>query len=76
MSNNANDDGAYETNYSSSSEEYNVEDQKDLIPTKAKEIGQSLKEKVKSVGKKTEEKTKELKDKSMQTTGIGPAKDA
>jgi hypothetical protein len=76
MSNNANDDGANETNYSSSSEEYNVEDQKGLIPTKAKEIGQSLKEKVKSVGKKTEEKTKELKDKSMQTTGIGPAKDA
>jgi hypothetical protein len=28
------------------------------------------------VSKKTEEKTKELKDKSMQTSGIGPAKDA
>ena len=42
----------------------------------AKEAAKSLKEKVKSVGKKTEEKAKELKDKSMQTTGIGPAKDA
>ena len=76
MSNNANDDGANETNYNSPPEEYKGEDQKDLIPTKAKEIGQSLKEKVKSVGKKTEEKVKDLKDKSMQTTGIGPAKDA
>ena len=45
-------------------------------PTKAKEAGESLKDKVKSIGKKTEEKTKELKDKSMQTTGIGTAKDA
>jgi hypothetical protein len=76
MSNSANDDGANETNYNSSSEEYKGEDQKEVIPTKAKEIGQSLKEKVKSIGKKTEEKTKELKDKSMQTSGIGPAKDA
>ena len=76
MSNSANDDGANETNYNSSSEEYKEEHQKKVIPTKAKEIGQSLKEKVKSIGKKTEEKTKELKDKSMQTSGIGPAKDA
>jgi hypothetical protein len=51
MSNNANDDGANETNYNSPPEEYKGEDQKDLIPTKAKEIGQSLKEKVKSVRK-------------------------
>ena len=42
----------------------------------AKEAAESLKEKVKSVGTKTEEKAKELKDKSMQTTHIGPAKDA
>jgi hypothetical protein len=77
MSNNANDDdGTNETDYDSSSEGYKGEDEKGLVPTKAKEIGESLKEKVKSVGKKTEEKTKELKDKSMQTTGIGPAKDA
>ena len=76
MSNNPNDDGANQTNYNSSSEGYKGEDEKGLVPTKAKEIGQSLKEKVTSVGKKTEEKTKELKDKSMQTTGIGPAKDA
>jgi hypothetical protein len=76
MSNNTNDDGVNEANYNSSSEEYKREDQKDLIPTKAKEIGQSLKEKVKSVGKKTEEKTKELKDKSMQTSGMGPTKGA
>lgn len=50
------------------------------IPAKAKEVGQSLTEKVKSVGKKTitktEEKTKQLKDKSTQTAGIGPEKDA
>src|ERR1051326_1772696 len=50
------------------------------IPAKAKEVGQSLTEKVKSVGKKTitktEEKTKLLKDKSTQTVGIGPEKDA
>jgi hypothetical protein len=45
-------------------------------PAKAKEAGESLKDKVKSIGKKTEEKTKELKDKSMQTMHIGPAKDA
>jgi hypothetical protein len=42
----------------------------------AKEAAESLKEKVKSIGKKTEEKVKDLKDKSMQTTGIGPTKDA
>ena len=47
-----------------------------LVPTKAKETGESLKEKVKSIGKKTEAKTKEIKDKSMQTMHIGPAKDA
>jgi hypothetical protein len=76
MSSNSNDDATNETNYNSSSEEYKEEDEKGLIPTKAKEVGQSLKEKVKSIGKKTEEKTKELKDKSMQTTGIGPSKDA
>src|SRR5690349_12818161 len=50
------------------------------VPAKAKEVGQSLKEKVKSVGKKTitktEVKTKQLKDKSTQTVGIGPEKDA
>jgi len=50
------------------------------VPAKAKEVGQSLKEKVKSVGKKTisktEEKTKQLKDKSTQTAGIGAEKDA
>jgi hypothetical protein len=60
MSNNANDDATNETNYRSSSEGYKGEDENGLIPNKAKEIGQSLKEKVKSVGKKTEEKTKEL----------------
>src|SRR5919202_195315 len=76
MSNNPNDDGANQTNYNSSSEGYKGEDEKGLVPTKAKEIGQSLKDKVKSIGKKTEEKTKELKDKSMQTTGIGTAKDS
>src|SRR5919199_215236 len=76
MSNSANDDATNETNYRSSSEGYKGEDEKGLIPNKAKEIGQSLKEKVKSIGKKTEEKTKELKDKSMETTGIGPTKDA
>lgn len=50
------------------------------VPAKAKEVGQSLKEKVKSAGKKTitktEEKTKELKDKSTRSIGIGPEKDA
>ena len=56
--------------------EENEQDSHSLVPTKAKEIGESLKEKVKSVGMKTEEKTKELKDKSMQTMHIGPAKDA
>jgi hypothetical protein len=54
--------------------------QSSSVPAKAKEVGQSLKEKVKSVGKKTitktEEKTKQLKDKSTQTAGIGPRKDA
>jgi hypothetical protein len=52
------------------------QDNHSLVPTKAKEAGESLKDKVKSIGKKTEEKTKELKDKSMQTMHIGPAKDA
>jgi hypothetical protein len=78
MSSNANDDTTDKTNSTTSAEDYN-EDEKEhnsSVPTKAKEIGQSLKEKVKSVGKKTEEKTKELKDKSMQSTGIGPTKDA
>jgi uncharacterized protein YpuA (DUF1002 family) len=42
----------------------------------AKEAAESIKEKFKSIGKKTEEKVKEVKDKSMETTGIGPAKDA
>ena len=50
------------------------------VPAKAKEVGQSLKEKVKSAGKKTitktEQKTKELKDKSTRSVGIGPEKDA
>ena len=41
----------------------------------AKEAAESIKEKVKSIGKKTEEKVKDLKDKSMETTGIGPTKD-
>lgn len=49
------------------------------VPAKAKEVGQTLKEKVKSVSKKTitktEEKTKRLKDKSEQTAGMGPGKD-
>ena len=42
----------------------------------ANEAAESIKEKVKSIGKKTEEKVKDLKDKSMETTGIGPTKDA
>jgi uncharacterized protein YpuA (DUF1002 family) len=42
----------------------------------AKEAAESIKEKVKSIDKKTEEKVKDLKDKSMETTGIGPTKDA
>jgi hypothetical protein len=54
----------------------NEENSHSLVPTKAKEAGESLKEKVKSIGKKTEEKTKDLKDKSMQTVGIGPARNA
>ena len=37
---------------------------------------ESIKEKVKFIGKKTEEKVKDLRDKSMESTGIGPAKDA
>jgi len=66
------------TNSTTPSEDYEEEEKEheSLVPTKAKEVGQSLKEKVKSVSKKTEAKTKELKDKSMQTTGIGPTKDA
>jgi hypothetical protein len=50
------------------------------VPAKAKEIGQTLKEKVKSAGMKTitktEEKTKQVKDKSEQTAGIGREKNA
>lgn len=50
------------------------------VPAKAKEVGQTLKEKVKSAGiktiTKTEEKTKRLKDKSEQTAGIGSEKNA
>jgi hypothetical protein len=42
----------------------------------AREATESIKEKVKSIGKKTEEKVKDLKDKSMETSGIGPTKDA
>jgi hypothetical protein len=64
---------------SSSSDEEQKQEQSS-VPAKAKEVGQSLKEKVKSVGKKTitktEEKTKQLKDKSTQTAGIGPEKNA
>ena len=50
------------------------------VPAKAKEVGQTLKEKVKSAGiktiTKTEEKTKQVKDKSEQTAGISPEKSA
>ncbi|MBV9176160.1 MAG: hypothetical protein JO327_07315 [Nitrososphaeraceae archaeon] len=50
------------------------------VPAKAKEVGQTLKEKVKSAGMKTitktEEKTKRIKDKSEQTAGVGPEKNA
>ena len=50
------------------------------VPAKAKEVGQTLKEKVKSAGMKTitktEEKTKQVKYKSEQTAGIGPEKNA
>jgi hypothetical protein len=50
------------------------------VPAKAKEVGQTLKEKVKSASNKTitktEEKTKRLKDKSEQTAGIGQEKNA
>ena len=63
-----------------SSDEEERKQNQSSVPAKAKEVGQSLKEKVKSVGKKTitktEEKTKQLKDKSTQTAGIGPEKDA
>jgi uncharacterized protein YpuA (DUF1002 family) len=55
--------------------EENEQDNHPLVPTKAKETGESLKEKVKSIGKKTEEKAKELKDKSTETMHIGPTKD-
>src|ERR687886_1664991 len=51
-------------------------DSHSVIPTKAKEAEELLKEKVKSIAKKTEEKAKDLKEKSMKTTGIGPTKDA
>jgi hypothetical protein len=71
MSGNSNDDNVKDTtnktNYHTSYEDYKEEDEKErnsLVPTKAKEVGQSLKEKVKSAGKKTiaktEKKTKEL----------------
>ena len=73
MTSNATD----KTNSTTPSEGYEEEDEKvheSIVPTKAKEVAKSLKEKVKSVGKKTEEKTKELKDKSMETTR--PTKDA
>jgi hypothetical protein len=67
------------TQQPSSSDEEQKQEQSS-VPAKAKEVGQSLKEKVKSVGKKTitttEEKTKQLKDKSTQTAGIGPEKNA
>jgi len=63
-----------------SSDEEEQKQNQSSVPAKAKEVGQSLKEKVKSVGKKTisktEEKTKQLKDKSTQTAGIGAEKDA
>lgn len=72
-------DKATDTNHKLS-EEGKQQQHQSSIPAKAKEVGQSLTEKVKSVGKKTitktEEKTKQLKDKSTQTVGIGPEKDA
>ena len=56
------------------------EQKQSSVPAKAKEVGQTLKEKVKSASKKTitktEEKTKQLKDKSEQTAGIGQEKNA
>jgi peptidyl-tRNA hydrolase len=56
------------------------EKEKSSVSAKAKESAQSFKGIVKSVGKKTkaitDEKTKQLKDKSAQTLGIGPQKDA
>jgi hypothetical protein len=71
-------DKAIDTNHKLSEE--GKQQHESSIPAKAKEVGQSLTEKVKSVGKKTitktEEKTKQLKDKSTQTAGIGPEKDA
>ena len=74
-------DKATDTNHKLSEEGKQQQHQhQSSIPAKAKEVGQSLTEKVKSVGKKTitktEEKTKQLKDKSTQTVGIGPEKDA
>jgi hypothetical protein len=59
---------------SSSDEEQ--EQEQSSVPAKAKEIGQTLKEKVKKTITKTEEKTKPLKDKSEQTAGIGSEKNA
>ncbi|MBV9175677.1 MAG: hypothetical protein JO297_01420 [Nitrososphaeraceae archaeon] len=65
------------TQQPSSSDE---EQQQSSVPAKAKETGQTLKEKVKSAGMKTitktEEKTKRLKDKSEQTAGISSEKNA
>ena len=63
-----------------SSDEEEQKQNQSSVPAKAKEVGQSLKEKVKSVGKKTitrtEVKTKQIKDKTIQTAGIGAEKDA
>jgi hypothetical protein len=65
------------TQQPSSSDE---EKKQSSVPAKAKEVGETLKEKVKSASKKTitktEEKTKQLKDKSEQTAGIGQEKNA
>jgi hypothetical protein len=62
--------------YSPSQQE---QEEQQSVSTKAKEAGQSFKD-MKSLGRKaiakTEEKTRELKDKSAETVGIGPQKDA
>jgi hypothetical protein len=63
--------------YSPSQQE---QEEQQSVSTKAKEAGQSFKDMIKSLGRKaiakTEEKTRELKDKSAETVGIGPQKDA
>ncbi|MFL6392064.1 MAG: hypothetical protein ACJ71E_08455, partial [Nitrososphaeraceae archaeon] len=63
--------------YSPSQQE---QEEQQSVSTKAKEAGQSFKDMMKSLGRKaiakTEEKTRELKDKSAETVGIGPQKDA